>query len=81
MPRCAALSVLQAREGVNFSAGLLNFDFTLLGEGSILMAAFALSALFLNEKILEWKNVAALGLVCMGIWRVTQEEKPALAAA
>ena len=45
------------------------------------MAAFALSALFLNEKILEWKNVAALGLVCMGIWRVTQEEKPALAAA
>lgn len=38
-----------------------------------------LSALFLDEKILEWKNVAALVLVCLGIWLVTQEEKPALA--
>ena len=41
----------------------------------------ALSALFLDEKILEWKNVAALGLVCVGIWLVTHEEKPAPAAA
>lgn len=41
----------------------------------------ALSALFLDEKILEWKNVAALGLVCVGIWLVTQEEKPAPATA
>ena len=37
-----------------------------------------LSALFLNEKILEWKNVAALLLVCFGIWLVTKEEKPTL---
>ena len=29
---------------VNFSAGLLSLDFTLLGEGSIVMAAFVLSA-------------------------------------
>lgn len=41
----------------------------------------ALSALFLDEKILEWKNVAALGLVCVGIWLVTHEEKPAPVAA
>ena len=155
---------------VNFSAGLLTFDFTLLGEGSIVMAAFVLSAasiygkkvsqqvdsvvltgyqlaiggvalllvgfasggtlsgftvkstallaylvilssaafslwtillkynrvsmvtvfnfmvpvfgtvlsaLFLDEKILEWKNVAALVLGCFGIWLVTKEEVPA----
>jgi len=40
-----------------------------------------LSALFLNERILEWKNIAALGLVCLGIWLVTKEEKPAPASA
>ncbi|MEO7400347.1 MAG: DMT family transporter [Polaromonas sp.] len=40
-----------------------------------------LSALFLNERFLEWKNGAALLLVCYGIWLVTKEEKPALAAA
>ena len=39
-----------------------------------------LSALFLDEKILEWKNVAALVLVCAGIWLVTKEDKPAPAA-
>jgi drug/metabolite transporter (DMT)-like permease len=36
-----------------------------------------LSGLFLNESILEWKNGAALLLVCCGIWLVTKEEKPA----
>lgn len=159
---------------VNFSAGLLSFDFTLLGEGFIVIAAFALSAasiygkklsqqvdsvvltgyqlaigglallligfaaggtltgftvkstallaylvvlssaafalwtillkynrvsmvavfnfmipvfgtllsaLFLDERFLEWKNGLALLLVCLGIWLVTQEEKPALLAA
>ena len=40
-----------------------------------------LSALFLNESFLEWKNALALLLVCSGIWLVTKEEKPALAAA
>ena len=35
-----------------------------------------LSALFLNERFLEWKNAVALVLVCYGIWLVTQEEKP-----
>lgn len=37
-----------------------------------------LSALFLDERILEWKNGVALVLVCYGIWLVTKEEKPAL---
>jgi len=32
-----------------------------------------LSAIFLGEVILEWKNVAALALVCSGIWLVTRE--------
>ncbi len=32
-----------------------------------------LSAIFLGESILEWKNVVALGMVCWGIWLVTQE--------
>jgi len=32
-----------------------------------------LSAVFLGERILEWKNVIALVLVCSGIWLVTRE--------
>jgi drug/metabolite transporter (DMT)-like permease len=36
-----------------------------------------LSALFLNERFLEWKNGLALLLVCGGIWLVTKEEAPA----
>jgi drug/metabolite transporter (DMT)-like permease len=39
----------------------------------------ALSALFLDESILEWKNLLALLLVCSGIWLVTRvvTKKPA----
>mgnify|MGYP006144792497 CR=1 FL=1 len=33
----------------------------------------ALSAIFLGEAILEWKNAVALVLVCWGIWLVTRE--------
>lgn len=33
-----------------------------------------LSAIFLQESILEWKNAIALCLVCFGIWRVTVEK-------
>nr|WP_315245540.1 DMT family transporter [uncultured Albidiferax sp.] len=36
-----------------------------------------LSALFLDERFLEWKNAVALVLVCGGIWLVTKEETPA----
>lgn len=35
-----------------------------------------LSALFLNESILEWRNGAALLLVCGGIWLVTKDPAP-----
>jgi drug/metabolite transporter (DMT)-like permease len=34
-----------------------------------------LSAVFLEEQFLEWKNGLALVLVCYGIWLVTKEEK------
>ena len=34
-----------------------------------------LSALFLGESVLEWKNLAALVLVCLGIWQVTREPR------
>jgi drug/metabolite transporter (DMT)-like permease len=33
----------------------------------------SLSVLFLGESLLEWKYLVALVLVCLGIWRVTQE--------
>ena len=32
-----------------------------------------LSALFLGEEILAWRNLIALCLVCVGIWQVTTE--------
>lgn len=35
-----------------------------------------LSAIFLNESILEWRNGVALLLVCYGIWLVTKEPAP-----
>ena len=38
-----------------------------------------LSAMFLGETILEWKNAVALLLVCGGIWLVTRDEKPVTA--
>ncbi len=37
----------------------------------------ALSAIFLGERIFEWKNLLALILVCGGIWLVTKEPKSA----
>jgi len=39
----------------------------------------ALSALFLDESILEWRYGAALALVCWGIWLVTKESAPVAA--
>jgi drug/metabolite transporter (DMT)-like permease len=38
-----------------------------------------LSAIFLGERVLEWKNLAALALVCSGIWLVTRERPSVLA--
>ncbi|MEJ8812043.1 DMT family transporter [Variovorax ureilyticus] len=40
-----------------------------------------LSALFLDERFLEWKNALALLLVCAGIWLVTREEVPGARAS
>lgn len=34
-----------------------------------------LSAIFLGESILEWKNVLALALVCSGIWLVNRQNR------
>ncbi|WP_394790475.1 DMT family transporter [Rhodoferax sp.] len=51
---------------------VFNFMVPVFGTG--------LSALFLDESFLEWKNGVALLLVCYGIWLVTKEEKPAPAA-
>jgi drug/metabolite transporter (DMT)-like permease len=48
---------------------VFNFMVPIFGTG--------LSALFLDESFLEWKNGLALLLVCYGIWLVTKEEKPA----
>lgn len=41
----------------------------------------ALSALFLGEALLEWKNLLALVLVCAGIWLVTRDAPAAPAAS
>jgi len=38
-----------------------------------------LSALFLGEDVMEWKNVAALALVSLGIWLVTAAPRSATA--
>jgi drug/metabolite transporter (DMT)-like permease len=40
-----------------------------------------LSALFLGEQILAWRNAVALLLVCGGIWLVTSDRQPAPSAA
>ncbi|MBV1733841.1 MAG: DMT family transporter, partial [Hydrogenophaga sp.] len=40
-----------------------------------------LSALFLGETVLEWRNLIALALVCLGIWLVTTETAAAPAPA
>jgi len=40
-----------------------------------------LSAIFLNESILEWKNAVALLAVCYGIWLVTHEKEKAVVPA
>jgi drug/metabolite transporter (DMT)-like permease len=46
------------------------FNFLIPVSGAVL------SALFLNEKILEWKYLLALLLVCGGVWLVTREAAP-----
>nr|WP_328794033.1 hypothetical protein [Hydrogenophaga sp. BPS33] len=40
-----------------------------------------LSAWFLGEQVLAWRNLLALLLVCGGIWLVTSDRTPAPSAA
>ncbi|MFZ1872391.1 MAG: EamA family transporter, partial [Chania sp.] len=42
------------------------FNFLIPVSGAVL------SAIFLNESIMEWRNVLALLLVCGGIWLVNK---------
>lgn len=42
---------------------------------SIPVFGATLSAFFLGEKLLEWKNLLALILVCLGIWLVTAQNR------
>lgn len=51
------------------------FNFTVPIFGAVL------SSLFLGEALMEWKNLLALLLVCVGIWLVTRDATPATAAA
>ena len=58
------------------SVGLVTvFNFLVPIFGAIL------SAMFLGETVLEWKNLVALAFVCAGIWLVTKEPRPALPQA
>lgn len=47
---------------------IYNFLIPVFGAG--------LSAVFLNESLWAWKNLAALALVSLGIWWVSQPQKP-----
>jgi drug/metabolite transporter (DMT)-like permease len=83
MPSFAALAMLAYL--VALSAVAFSLWTTLLKHNRVSMITVfnfmvpifgtLLSALFLNEQFLEWKNALALVLVCWGIWMVTKEEK------
>ena len=65
-------SVLLKYNGVG-AVGAFNFLVPIFGAG--------LSAFFLDETILEWKNLFALILVCAGIWLVNRRSSPRRASA
>ena len=54
-------------------AGAIGLDGFSLFLTFVICVAVFISALFLDEAILEWKNLVALVLVCGGIWLVTRE--------
>ncbi len=57
-----------AREGLRrMYVGTLTLGLFLAVFGAVL------SAIFLGEALLEWKNLLALVLVCAGIWLVTRD--------
>lgn len=45
------------------------------------VSGVVLSAIFLQENIFEWKNVIALLLVCLGIWRVNASKEVKIVSA
>lgn len=82
----ALLVYLALLSAVAFTVWSLLLKYNPVGKISVfafLVPVFgsALSAVFLNETILEWKNLAALLLVCGGIWLVTRTQAPPVAAS
>lgn len=82
----ALLLYLALLSAVAFTVWSLLLKYNPVGKISVfafLVPVFgsALSAVFLHETILEWKNLAALLLVCGGIWLVTRPQAPPVAAS
>jgi drug/metabolite transporter (DMT)-like permease len=75
----ALLLYLAALSSVAFALWTILLKYNRVGMVTIfnfLIPIFGaiLSAIFLGESILEWKNLLALGLVCFGIWLVNKEK-------
>lgn len=68
---CVAFSLWAVLLKYNRVGMVTVFSFTIPIFGA------GLSALFLNERIMEWKNLVALLLVCSGIWLVNRPKSSA----
>lgn len=82
------MSYMAVLSAVAFSVWTILLKYNRVGLVSIFLFLIpifgaGLSALFLNERILEWKNLVALLLVCGGIVLATREpaERKILPAA
>jgi drug/metabolite transporter (DMT)-like permease len=83
LPSMAALAILAylvALSAIAFSLWTILLKYnrvSMITVFNFMVPVFGtlLSALFLDERFLEWKNGLALLLVCLGIWLVTKEEK------
>lgn len=76
----ALLGYLALLSSVSFALWTILLKYNRVGTVTIfnfLVPIFGaiLSAIFLGESILEWKNLLALGLVCFGIWLVNRESR------
>ncbi len=76
----ALLLYLAALSSVAFALWTILLKYNRVGMVTIfnfLIPIFGaiLSAMFLGETILEWKNLLALALVCFGIWLVNRENR------
>lgn len=82
----ALLLYLAALSAVAFTLWMLLLQYNEVGKIAVfnfLVPIFGtvLSAIFLGESFLEWKNLLALLLVCVGIYIVNAPQKNALSAA